>query len=351
MTTLSTLIGPGGSSLGLGGFAAPARRSFWQRVGGVFRRKLKPVTPAPESPTAVLSPDESAALTMQADALGDVGTVIETDLSQLSLSEDAAAAFIARVSDLSDDSGEALPRAADARTDADDIGLSDSTVGSGGQQPDDEGSSLLPPTTPRSELLWGNPKRDAALDEIRNGMVALASLLNGIQTHMEQQGARQDELALRQKELVACLSHLPAASAAQTENLAAIRDQMAQGSANQARLCAALERLSGLQETTGDALTSIGRRIEQMDVRDAGFAASMEKVCDAMQTVSRASETGAVVLDRVQNALTAREDKMTMVIERQQTRYSALMAIAIAVSAAALATVAGVGYLVISRMH
>lgn len=334
MTTLSSLIGPANSSFGLGESVAPPRASLWQRLGGAFRRKGE----VAESPAAS---NNAATLDAPIEALKQV----VDDTTVMTYSDD-------------------------------DESLSDSID----EQPslDMNGPSLVPPTPPRRRLLWGG-KRDAAMDEVRNGIGALASLLNGIQEHLENQGARQDQFLAqqdqflaRQDQLIACLTHLPQASAAQaqaaaaqTQSLAAIRDQMAQGSANQARLSAALERLGGLQETTGaaldrlgnlqeganEALGNIGRRVEQMDVRDASFAASMEKVCDAMQTVSRASETGAVVLERVQHTLTTHEDGINRTLDKHQNKFNALMAVAIAVSAAALAVVAGVGYMVLSKMH
>ena len=346
MTTLSTLIGPAhpsfdlGDAAAAGGTATAARRaSLWQRMGGAFRRKRADGTPG-------------------AGGSGDAFAAVGGD----------DVAPIEALKSVVDDTEPANPFDADQ---GENYSLSDSV-----DEParlDHNGPSLLPPTPPRRKLLWGGGnKRDEALDDVRQGIGALASLLNGIERHMEAQGQRQQELSGqhrelvdhqrelvdRQRELVACLSHLPAASAAQTqsmavqsESLAAIRDQIAQGSANQTRLCAALERLGGLTETTGTALTSISQRIDQMDARDSTFTKSLERVSLAMETVSRASEASATVLDRVQVGLSTREDGMTRVLDKHQTRFTALMAVAIAASTAALAVVAGVGYLVLSKIH
>lgn len=381
MTTLSTLIGPAGSSLGLGEAAGLPKPSLIQRLGGVFRR---PVGPAAKRPAPAASPEDVAAMEALQQVLDDASVPA------------AAHAF------------EHLHREADANDLSDSVDETKSEFGPGGP--------LLPPQPPRRRLLWGGPaRRDAAMDEVRQGMGALASLLTGIQTHMEQQGARQQELVASQQELIACLSHLPASSAAHLEALAAhgdasvarngvlqalrdqlaagataqaealalqtqslhalreqiaqgtvaqgqslavqnrsleaIRDQIAQGAANQSRLCVALERLGGLQESAGAALSSIGRRIDGMDARDASFVASLEKVSDAMQTVSRASETSAVVLDRVQGNLAAREEGIHKTLDRHQSKFNALMAVAIAVSAAAMAVVAGVGYMVLTKVQ
>ena len=345
MTTLSTLIGPAHPSFDLGdaaaaGGPAPAARraSLWQRMGGAFRRKRA---------------DGGSGTGGSADAFASAGDDV---------------APIEALKSIVDDTEPANPFDGGHN---DHYSLSDSVDES--PRLDHNGPSLLPPTPPRRKLLWGGTnKRDEALDDVRQGIGALASLLNGIERHMEAQGQRQQELSgqhrelvdhqrelvERQRELVACLSHLPAASAAQTqsmavqsESLAAIRDQIAQGSANQTRLCAALERLGGLTETTGSGLTSISQRIDQMDARDATFTKSLERVSLAMETVSRASEASATMLDRVQVGLSTREDGMTNVLDKHQTRFTALMAVAIAASTAALAVVAGVGYLVLSKIQ
>ena len=313
MTTLSTLIGSSHPSFGLGG-SAGIKSGFWKRIGGVFRwRRNSAAELHSEAGSGDNEAnDEQMEIAVSADALNKV--VDDDELEALGF--------------------ELQPH--DAHTIDEDF-----DAGFGGP--------LLPPEPP-SRRRVRNSKPDTAIDEVRAGMSALASLLTGIQQHMEKQDARQEELAERQREVVACLSHLPAASAIQNESLAAIREQITQGVTTQTRLCSALERLGGLQETTGDALTSITRRIDQMDARDANFANSMEKVCDAMQTVSRASETGAIVLERVRNTLATQQDGMSTTLDKHQNRFNALMAVAIAVSVAALAVVAGVGYLVLSKL-
>jgi hypothetical protein len=305
MTTLSTLIGSGHSHFGLGEVAAPPRATIWQRVGGAFRRRRS------DAASAASANEAATNYSAPAEALKEL--VDGPPPEQFAIAAQEAA-----------DSLDEVPQF-------------------------EFGEPLLPPTPPRKRLLWG-AKRETAIDEVRAGMTALSSLLQGIQTNMERQGERQDEMADRQREIIACLSHLPMASAVQNESLQSIRDQIAQGTENTGRLCSALERLGSLHENTGEALTSISRRIDLMDARDANFTQSMEKVCDAMQTVSRASETGAIVLERVQNTLVTQQDGMSATLDKHQTKFNALMAVAIAVSAAALAVVAGVGYLVLTRI-
>ena len=77
----------------------------------------------------------------------------------------------------------------------------------------------------------------------------------------------------------------------------------------------------------------------------------MEKVSDAMQTVSRASETGAVVLERVERSIAGRDEGVNKTLDKHQGKFNALMAIAIAVSAAAMATVVGVAYIAMNKVH
>jgi hypothetical protein len=438
MTTLSTLIGSTGAPLGLGDVstlhaAASAKASLWQRLGGVFRpQKARPARRSGGAAAEIESPaDDADAVTSPVEALRSVVDDTVDGFARRALTAHAFHAYAAREAsaDDRDDDGRG-PDGVD-RTDAGyrgDTGYrSDAGFGSGPP-------SLLPPTPPRRRSLWGGTaRRDAAMDEVRHGMGALASLLAGIQQNMEQQGARQQEL-------IACLSHLPLSAATQGEALAGLRDGLAGGSAalvgavgsqtevlaairdglaaadaraaeaearaaesalaqqsalaaqqdvlaaqhaallaigdrvaegaatqnqslvairdqiersatTQVRLSDALDRLGGIQETTGAALTSISRRIDQMDARDTAFVASLERVSDAMQTVSRASEASAGVLDRVQVGLADREDGVRRTLDKHQTKFNALMAVAIAVSTAALAVVAGVGYLVLTKIH
>lgn len=399
MTTLSTLIGQSGSSLGLAELGAP-RASLWQRMGGVFKRRRSGGFSAATTNEAAAT--EAAAIEALKEVIDDDGFMEQAPQQHADEGPEMSLS----------DSMDELPR-----------------VEQGGPP------SLLPPQPPRRLRLWGNSSRkDQALEEVRNGMSALASLLGGIQSHMEQQGVRQQEMlgvlsqlprataaqtdclvalrdqiavgssiqneslhlireqiasgsaaqaqsllavrdqlevgsqaqaaslaAMREQiarastaqseELLALREQLADGSSAQAQSLQNIRDQIAQGSAAQVRLCAALERLGSIQEGTGDALSSISRRIDQMDARDAAFTASMEKVSDAMQTVSRASETGAIVLERVETSISSRDEGVNRTLEKNQGKFNALMAVAISVSVAALATVGGIAYLVITKIH
>lgn len=289
MTTLSTFIGSVGTSATLGEMDASPKPSFWQRLGGVFRKPRANV--AAEIPTSELTKEG----------------VDSNDSVDHAMVEDS-------VSDSVDESP----------------GVSDG------------GPSLLPPNPPRRRLLWG--RRETPLDEVRNGLGALASLLTGIQQHMEQQ-------SVRQQELLGYLSHLPEASRVQSESLEAIRRQMEQGGTQQSRLCVALERLSGAQETTGTALSQIDRRIEKMDARDTTVTEHLVKVGSAMETVGRTSESGAAMLGRMHQALTDRESQLQSSMEKQQGRFTALMAVAVILSVSALTVAAGMGYLVLTKIH
>ena len=432
MTTLSTLIGPAGTPLGLGeatSLPAAAKGGLWQRLGGVFRpQKTRAGRRSSDHASARVAADDSALAS--ADFDGDAAAPVEALRSVVDDTVDAFArrALATAAYPVSAHAYSARESGHDGSDDGHD-GADRSDAGFGG------GPSLLPPNPPRRRSLWGggSARRDAALDDVRHSMGALASLLAGIQQNMEQQGARQQEL-------IACLAHLPRSAVDQNESLAALRDQLASGSSaqgralaaqtdalesirdqlaastaqsaesesrsaeqvaaqqqllsaqhaallaigdrvaegaatqnqslvairqqiecsaegqerfaeSQVRLSAALDRLGGIQETTGAALTSIGRRIDEMGNRDAAFVASLERVSDAMQTVSRASEASAGVLDRVQVGLADREDGVRRTLDKHQTKFNALMAVAIAVSTAALAVVAGVGYLVLTKIH
>jgi hypothetical protein len=403
MTTLSTLIGQSGTSLGLGELASPPRSGFWHRMGGVFKRRRGAGLSAATTNEVAIT--EAAAIEALKEVVDDDFMHEPTPAPTSELPDEGSTLTL---SDIADEP---------ARTDP-------------------NGPSLLPPQPPRKLRLWGGSaaRKDQAIEEVRNGMSALASLLGGIQSHMEQQGARQQELlgyisqlpkasaaqteclqalrdqvaagaamqneslhlireqiasgsaaqtqsllavrdqleagasaqqaslaamreqiaqasASQSEELLALREQLADGSTAQSTSLQSIRDQIAQGSAAQVRLCAALERLGSLQEGTGEALTSISRRIDQMDARDVAFTTSMEKVSDAMQTVSRASETGAIVLERVENSIASRDEGVNKTLDKHQGKFNALMAVAISVSAAALVAVGGMVYLVVTKVH
>src|SRR5690606_10616131 len=155
MTTLSTLIGSGHTSFGLGGVAAPRKASFMQRIGGVFRRRRA------EGPSVPANASLSAKVPAVSNDLAPFESLKEVVDDSLN-------------HDTPPDDSIGLQLRSDS---IDDNGLSDSID----EQPQAGfgGGPSLPPTPPRRRLLWGG-KRDTAIDEVRSGMTALASLLDGI---------------------------------------------------------------------------------------------------------------------------------------------------------------------------
>lgn len=192
-------------------------------------------------------------------------------------------------------------------------------------------------------------KRDAAIQNLQDGFHTLTDLMAGIRENLERSSNRQDDL-------LACLSHLPEALQAIPENsrlhgetLAAIRQQLEQQNIHQHRLADVLEQLgeSGKDQTT--AIGEVREHVENMRQTDEAISAHLSGLGSALQSVSRNSTTGAQVLEQMRDRIDSRDGQLERILHKHNARFTAMLAIAIFLSIAALVAVSVIGYMMLMK--
>lgn len=216
---------------------------------------------------------------------------------------------------------------------------------------DAAGSSIQPVDATRSTFLRPWAKRDAAITNLQEGFNALTGLMTSVKDTLDRQNQRQDEMMQILSSLPEVLKSNSESSAAQTETLRAITEQIRHQSTQQARVGEVLEKLS---ETGGDSremLEALRERVETINEHDKNIADSLGSVGQAMQTVSRTSHSSAQVLEQMRDNINSREGELQRLLQKQSSRYTTMLAIAIFLSIAALAAVCVFGYLLITKGH
>lgn len=201
----------------------------------------------------------------------------------------------------------------------------------------------------RSTFLRPWAKRDQAIQNLQDGFHTLTDLMSGIRDNMERHGRRQDELLTYLSSLPQVLEAIPESTRVQGEALKAIHQQLAHQNVQQSKLSEILDKLSENGGESRETLEELKDRVEQMRSTDAKIADNLGSVGEAMRNVSDTSRTSAQVLTQLRENLTSRDTQLEQLMQKQNARFTTMLAIAIFLSVAAIVAVSVIGYLLLTR--
>jgi len=198
---------------------------------------------------------------------------------------------------------------------------------------------------PRSTFLRPWAKRDAEIAHLREAVFTFTELMTTIRDNLEKQGGRQDELLRHLSHLPEALRTIPESHRMQSETLRAIHAQISQQGAQQERLADILGRISEADVQQRSTLEALKDRVETLNEHDQAISNNLSSVGSAMQTVSKNSHTSAQVLEQMRDNLNSRDGELERILQKQGSRFTTMLAIAIFLSIAALVAVGVIGYL------
>jgi hypothetical protein len=197
---------------------------------------------------------------------------------------------------------------------------------------------------PRGTFLRPRARRNSPVEALENGLSTLANLMAGIRVGLETQSRQQENLARSLAHLPELVQQLPESQRLQLEALGALRQQLEQQNAQHGQLADVLERIN-------QADVDKGRALDALCGHEAAISQNLGQVGAVMQSVGANSEAGARVLEQLRDNIEKHDAELGRAIKSQNTRLTALLAIAIALSAVALGAVAVMGFVVIHRIH
>jgi septal ring factor EnvC (AmiA/AmiB activator) len=132
---------------------------------------------------------------------------------------------------------------------------------------------------------------------------------------------------------------IPDSARQQGETLKAIHDQIANQGQQQDKLSEILTSMnrSGIEQAS--ALDGLKSRVESIGQHDQSIADNLMNVGTAMKTVSENSQTSAEVLQQLRQNITGRDEELQRVLQRQGTRFTTMLSVAIFLAMSALAAV------------
>jgi archaellum component FlaC len=191
-------------------------------------------------------------------------------------------------------------------------------------------------------------KNTAAITQLQSGFHSLTDLMDEIRLNMVAQGRRQDELIGYLSALPKLMETIPENNRRQGETLKAIHEQLQRHADQEETLGEILEKLSESGGEQKDLLEGLRERVETLNHQDKAMADSLNSVSVTLEQASRHSAVGTQVLENLRENLKSRDGDLQRVIHRQNIRFTALLIVAILVSASA---VAGVLVMAYTLMH
>jgi hypothetical protein len=213
-------------------------------------------------------------------------------------------------------------------------------------------SALRPGTSiePRSTFLRPWAKRDAAIENVHNGLSALANLMGTIRDNLEKQSDRQEQLLKIMAHLPEALSTLPEGNRIQNETLTAMRTQMETQNTHQTKLAEILERIATADAEQGNTLKALDQNITTLREHDRAIAENLNTVGSAMQSVSTNTHASTQVLQQMRDNQAVRDGELERILHRQGNRFTTMLVVAIFLSIAALVAVAVMGWLIMQKV-
>ncbi len=204
---------------------------------------------------------------------------------------------------------------------------------------------------PRSTFFRPWAKRDAAIENVQNGLNAIGDLMGGIRDHLEKQSKRQDELLGYLSHLPAALEQLPESNRAHAETLKAIHEQMKSQEGQQGKLGEILEKISQADGQNIRALDALQQHIDQLRQHDAAVAQNLGQVGEAMEGLGKNTATSAQVLQQLRDNAASRDGEIERILQQQTSRFTTLLVVATLLLVAALVAVGALGYFFLQQMQ
>lgn len=203
----------------------------------------------------------------------------------------------------------------------------------------------------RSSFLRPWARRDAAINNLQEGFHTLTDLMGSIKDNLEKQAVRQDELMEYLSQLPQIMKELPESSRLQGETLRAIHLQLESQNLQQEKLGEILDKMADSGNEQKSMLGNLQERVENFHQTDELIANNLQGVGSALQNVTRNTAAGTEVLQQIRDTIDQRDDQLERILHKQNTRFTTMLAIAITMSVAALAAVAIIGYLLVTRQQ
>ncbi len=205
--------------------------------------------------------------------------------------------------------------------------------------PSDVSSTDIITHEPRPSMLRPFAKRDQAIANLQDGFNTLTDLMTSIKDNMSDQGRRQDELLSYLSHLPKAIEGIPETNRLQVESLKAISARLEQQNNQQNLIGEILGKLADNDSQQKQVVEDVRSRVEDVAQQNKNISDNLSNVGEAMQTVSKNSQASAQVLEQVRDNIQKRDGQLERMMQKQASRFTAMLVVAIFLSISALVAV------------
>ena len=207
----------------------------------------------------------------------------------------------------------------------------------------------LVPVEDRPSILRPFAKRDNALQNLQKGFESFNGLISTINTNLQDQGRRQDELIGYLSHLPEAIKGIPETNRLQVESLKAISARLDQQNEQQNLMVEVLGKMADNDVQQRKTTEEVRDRMEAVAEQNKNIAENLTTVGSAMQTVSRSTSASTEVLTQLRDNFDRRDGQIERILHKQASRFTVLIVVAIVLAVAALVATGVVGYELLNR--
>jgi chromosome segregation ATPase len=164
--------------------------------------------------------------------------------------------------------------------------------------------------------------------------------LTALREKLAAQDCRQEELNQRISHVASVVEAAPGARHPDAEAVAAIRDDLAQQAADQARLADSVEKLAAASEAHRELLDSLHGQLKVLSQQNESAVESRRKLSEAMDLLGRSSDASSQALRKLQEAGSQRDARFESLVRAHNSRSTAMLVAAVILSLLAAAAAA-----------
>lgn len=192
-------------------------------------------------------------------------------------------------------------------------------------------------------------RNEQAIHRLQEGFTTLTDLMGSVRDHLDKQSTRQDELLKYLSHLPEVLQSIPESNRVNAETLRGIQQHLSAQNDAQARLAEILDNIGKTGGETRQAMDEIRQGVQTLGQYDQRMSEALSGVGSAMKDVSRNSETSTEVLQTLRDNLNRHDEELERIIQRQNSRFTTLLVVAIVLAILSLATVLALGYVLLNQ--
>ena len=211
------------------------------------------------------------------------------------------------------------------------------------------GTMLDRVTVRRPSIFRPFARRDHAIQSLQSGFTSLADLMSTIRDNLETQGRRQDQMLSYLSNLPEILQSLPETHKVQTETLKSIGEQIESQVEQQRRLTDILDKVSDTGSQQREFLEQLHGRVESLGENNETISENLRQFGVSMENVGKSTDSSAQILQQLRDNLNARDTEIQAVLQRQNSRLTIMLTVAIILSVASIIAVAVMGFLLLKR--